>query len=64
MRADYGSSGKKDEVDVFILSSTEQEIHATVKVRNSDLSWLISSIYASPRLVERKNLWANLSQVA
>ena len=55
---------KKEEVEVFVLAATEQEIHATIKVCNSDFTWLISSIYASPRLAERKILWANLSQVA
>ena len=55
---------KKDEVDILVLSSTEQEIHATVKVCFNNLSWLLSSIYASPRIVERKILWSNLSQVA
>ena len=42
----------------------EQEIHASVKVCNSNTTWLISSIYASPRLVERRILWSNLSKVA
>ena len=55
---------KKEEVDIFVLSSTEQEIHATVKVRDYDLTWLISPIYASPRIAERKILWENLTQVA
>ena len=55
---------KRDEVDVFVLLAMEQEIHATVKVRNSNLTWLISPIYASPCLVERKILWSNLSKVA
>ena len=55
---------KKKEVDVFVLSSTEQEIHATVKVRDSDLTWLISPVYASLRIAERKILWENLTQVA
>nr|XP_023873296.1 uncharacterized protein LOC111985881 [Quercus suber] len=55
---------KKEEVDVFVLSSTEQEIHATVKVRDSNLTWLISPIYASPRIAERKILWENLTKVA
>ena len=41
---------KTVEVEVFVLSSTEQEIHATVKVCYSNLSWFISPIYASPRL--------------
>lgn len=52
---------KKKEVDVFVLAATEREIHATIKVCNSNLPWLISSVYESPRLVERKILWANLS---
>ena len=54
----------KDKVEVFILSATEQEIHASMKVCNSNTSRLISSIYASPCLVERRILWSNLSKVA
>lgn len=55
---------KKEEAEIFVLSSTEQEIHATVKVRSSNLTWIISPVYASPRLSERKILWANLTTVA
>ena len=55
---------KTDDVDVMLLSTTEQEIHATVKVRNSDPIWLISAIYARPRLSERRILWDNLKVVA
>lgn len=55
---------KKDEAEIELLASTEQEIHATVKVRSSGLSWFISAIYASPRLVERRIVWANLSKIA
>jgi hypothetical protein len=51
-------------VDVSVLAATEQEIHAVVKVRSSNFSWLLSAIYASPRFLERKILWDNLSQVA
>ena len=54
---------KKDEVDISLLSSIEQEIYATMKVCSNNLSWFLSSIYASPRIVERKILWSNLSQV-
>ena len=53
-----------DEVEVTQLAKTEQEIHVEVKVRPSNLSWVLSSIYASPRLEERKLLWKNLSSVA
>ena len=53
-----------DRVEILPLSSTEQEIHATVKVRNSNLSWLLSAIYASPRYAERQVLWNNLNRVA
>ena len=51
---------KKEEVEVFMLLATEQEIHATVKVCHSNLTWLITPIYASPRINERKILWSNL----
>lgn len=45
---------KTKDVEVLPLSSTEQEIHASVKVRSSNLNWLISAIYASLRVRERK----------
>ena len=54
---------KLDEVEVLPLSSIEQEIHATVKVHSSNLTWLLSAIYASPRLAERRILWENLKTV-
>ena len=44
---------KTQEVEVSHLSSTEQEIHASTKVHSSNLTWLISAIYASPKLAER-----------
>lgn len=47
-----------------MLSFTGQEIHATVKVCFNNLCWLLSFIYASPHIVERKILCSNLSQVA
>lgn len=47
---------KKEDVEITVLSATEQEIHATVKVRDSDFSWILSPIYASPCLAERKIL--------
>ena len=51
-------------MEILPLSSTEQEIHATVKVCSSNLTWLLSAIYASPRLAERRILWENLKIVA
>lgn len=39
---------KKEKEKVFVLSATEQGTHALVKVYNSNITWLISSIYASP----------------
>ena len=53
-----------DRVEINPLSNTEQEIHAVVKVLNSNSSWLISAIYASPRSAERHILWNNLNKVA
>ena len=43
----------KEGVEISLLANTEQEIHATLKVHASNLSWLFSAIYASPRLAER-----------
>lgn len=51
-------------VEVSHISSTEQEIHATVKANSSNLSWLLTAIYASPRFHERSILWNNLMEVA
>lgn len=53
-----------DTVEVTQLAKTEQEIHVVIKVRTSDSSWLLSSIYASPRFEERKLLWKNLASIA
>ena len=51
-------------VEVVHLASTEQEIHVEVKVLHSNLSWIFTTVYASPRIVERQVLWENLSKVA
>ena len=51
-------------MEVSTLASTEQEIHAVVKVLNSNLSWLFTVVYASPRTAERHILWENLNKVA
>ena len=53
-----------DRVTVMQLASMEQEIHVEVKVLPSNLSWILSVVYASPRIVERQVLWENLAKVA
>ncbi|XP_050242062.1 uncharacterized protein LOC126691020 [Quercus robur] len=53
-----------DRVEVSSLANIEQEIHIMVKVRFSNASWLFSTVYASPRNVERQVLWNNLMEVA
>jgi len=53
-----------DRVEVTSLSSTEQEIHAIVKVSYSNHSWLFTAIYASHKSAERCILWNNLNKVA
>ena len=53
-----------DVVEVTQLAKAEQEIHVTVKVLDSNLSLVLSSIYDSPRLVECKLFWNNLSFIA
>ena len=54
----------EDKVEIEELARTEQEIHVEVKVHASNLSWIFSAIYASPRSEERCILWNNLSKVA
>ena len=51
-------------VEVTQLAKTEQEIHVVVKVRALNSSWLLSTIYASPRLEERKLLWKILASIS
>lgn len=51
-------------VDMSKLASTEQKIHVLVKVKSSNFSWLLSAIYAIPRVSERFLLWDNLSIVS
>ena len=50
-------------VEVTPLLSTKQEIHAVVKVHNSNSSWMFTAVYASPRTAERHILWNNLAKV-
>ncbi|XP_022752295.1 uncharacterized protein LOC111301045 [Durio zibethinus] len=54
---------KSDLVEVDDICATEQEIHATIKVKSNNFSWLISAIYASPCYKERLLLWENLKTV-
>ena len=51
-------------VQVEALATTEQEVHAIVRVRTQSFNWLISAIYASPRFEERCILWDNLKMLA
>jgi len=56
--------GNSNKVEVTQMVNTEQEIHVFVKVHCSDFSWLLSTIYASPRIEERAILWNNLASIA
>lgn len=53
-----------DRVDITSMSSTEQEIHAIVKVPNSHSNWIFTTVYASPRSAKRHILWNNLIEVS
>lgn len=53
-----------DRVEITPLTSTEQEIYVTVKVRKTNLDWLFTAMYASPRSAERHVMWNNLNKVA
>ncbi|PKI42314.1 hypothetical protein CRG98_037285 [Punica granatum] len=55
---------QSDRVNMELLQPMEREIHDIVHVSSSSFSSLLSSIYASPRLRERKILWDNLRTVA
>ena len=55
---------KTEAVNLELLCSTEQEIHVSIKVSDSDPLWLLSAIYASPRRSERKILWNNLAIIS
>ena len=51
-------------MEVTNLTGTEQEIHASVKVKSLNLYWLFTTVYASPRFGERCLLWNNLKYIS
>lgn len=51
-------------IELAVISSTVQEVHALVRSHNSSDFCLLSAIYASPRFEERKILWDNLKRIA
>lgn len=53
-----------NQVAVTELSSTEQEIHLLVTPNVSQSTWLLSVVYANPRVAERRLLWDNLCLVS
>lgn len=55
---------RSDLVQVDVLASTEQEIHALIRVRSLNFIWILSEIYASSRFAERCLLWDNLNMLA
>ena len=52
-----------DRVEVVQLANTEEEIHMEVKVLPTNLSWIFTAVYTSPRCAERQILWGNLSKI-
>ncbi|KAK4595225.1 hypothetical protein RGQ29_013597 [Quercus rubra] len=55
---------RANRIQVDVLTTTEQEIHALIQVRAHTFNWLISAIYANPRFAERCVLWENLKILA
>ena len=55
---------RSDLVQVDVLATTEQEIHALIRVRTQTLNQLISAIYSNPRFEERCILCNNLRMIA
>ena len=51
-------------MEVIQLATMEQEIHVEVKVLPSNLSWIFTNVYASPRSTERQVLWEIFSKTA
>lgn len=45
------------------VATTNQEIHAVIKVRQTQVSWLFSCIYASNHRLDRHILWDNLKKI-
>ena len=54
---------EREDEEVNLLSATEQEIHASIKVCAFNLSCLFSTIYASLRLAEWRILWSNIERL-
>lgn len=50
-------------MDIQILGTKEQEIHASINVPNSYFLWVMTVIYASLDIVERLVLWQNLKNI-
>ncbi|OMO59818.1 Endonuclease/exonuclease/phosphatase [Corchorus olitorius] len=55
---------RTDRVRVDHVGSSEQEIHAVIKVSPFTNEFLFSAIYASPRSRDRDILWENLRTVS
>ncbi|XP_030945883.1 uncharacterized protein LOC115970384 [Quercus lobata] len=53
-----------EKVNVTQLAKSEQETHVSVKVISSNLDYILTTIYASPRFREICILWNNLKNVA
>lgn len=45
------------------IATTDQKIHAIVKVRQKNDMWLFSCIYANTFICKRKILWQNLQNI-
>ncbi|XP_030941566.1 uncharacterized protein LOC115966475 [Quercus lobata] len=52
------------QVEVTELICIEQEIDVMVKDLSTKISWLMTTVYASPRWAKRRLLWDNLMKVA
>lgn len=50
-------------INLTEIAVTNQEIHCMVQVCQNELPFMLSAIYASPRLQCRQILWQNLKHV-
>ena len=53
-----------ERVDVYIHSFSKQLIHCYVETLDGSYKAFTTFVYASPRQIERKNLWRDLGNIA
>lgn len=53
-----------NDIKLQVMGESAQGVHGVVEVCSSSKSFVLSSVYASPKYVNRKHLWQELSNMA